>query len=247
MNILTTQKEYYDRRWAQEKFINSLQASRCAAILGVIAHLDISRPRLLDLGCGSGWLSAILGQLGPTVGVDLSDYAATEARKVYPWVEFHAANIFQWEGASQLGQFDVVVSQEVIEHVSDKRAYLRIAFDFLKDGGVLIMTTPNARTFAAMQDELRRSWSDQPLEDLLTSQALIQMLRGLFEIVDVTTIIPGGYKGLHRILNSPRLRRILQALRLNRAFEATCLRAGFGLHILAVAKKPLTKDYCLND
>ena len=35
MNILTIQKEYYDRRWAQEKYINSLQASRCAAILGV--------------------------------------------------------------------------------------------------------------------------------------------------------------------------------------------------------------------
>ena len=139
------------------------------------------------------------------------------------------------------------MSQEVIEHVSDKRAYLRIAFDYLKDGGVLIITTPNAGTFAAMEDELRRSWSDQPFEDLLTSQALIQMLRRLFEIVDVTTIIPGGYKSFHRIVNSPKLRRILQALGLYRAFEAACLRAGFGLHILAVAKKPLTKNYCLND
>ena len=243
MNILTIQKEYYDRRWVQEKFINNLQASRCATILGAIARLDFSQPRILDLGCGSGWLSGILGQLGPTVGVDLSDYAVKTGCNVYPWVQFYSANILQWERASQIGQFDIVVSQEVIEHVSDKPKYLKIAFDFLRDGGVLIITTPNARSFAAMHDELRESWSDQPLEDLLTCQSLEQMTRALFDIVDVTTVIPGGHKGLYRFVNSQKVRRLLETFGLYRAFEAACLRAGFGLHILVVAKKILTKNY----
>jgi 2-polyprenyl-3-methyl-5-hydroxy-6-metoxy-1,4-benzoquinol methylase len=242
MDMLAIQKEYYDRRWAQEKFVNSLQASRCAAILGAIARLDFIQPRILDLGCGSGWLTAILGHFGPTTGVDLSDHVVKEACKLYPWVQFYAANILQWEEASQLGQFDIVVSQEVIEHVPDKSKYLRIAYDFLKEGGALIITTPNARTFAAMPDELRQSWSDQPLEDLLTTQDLEQMVRGLFDIVEARTIISGGSKGLYRIVNSYKLRMVLENLGLYHIFEAACLRVGFGLHTFAVARKSLTKN-----
>src|SRR5882762_539508 len=172
MDILAIQKDYYDQRWAQEEFVNALQASRCAAIVGGLAYLDLAKPRILDLGCGSGWLSAVLAQFGPTTGVDLSDYAVREASKRYPWVRFHAANILEWKEGSQLGEFDIVVSQEVIEHVPDQMEYLKIAFNFLRDGGFLLLTTPNARTFAAMQEQLRRSWSDQPLEDILTRKQL---------------------------------------------------------------------------
>src|SRR5882672_8683583 len=238
MDILAIQKDYYDRRWAREKFANTLQGSRCAAILGEIARLDINQPRILDLGCGSGWLSAILGQFGPITGVDLSDHVVREACKLYPWVRFYTANILEWEEASQLEKFDIVVSQEVIEHVSDKPKYLRIAFDFLKDGGTLLLTTPNAHTFAAMQEQVRRSWSDQPFEELLTPKQLKQMVCRLFDIVDVRTIIPAGSKGLYRIVNSYKLGKILENLGLHRAFEAAGLRAGFGLHTFVVARKP---------
>jgi 2-polyprenyl-3-methyl-5-hydroxy-6-metoxy-1,4-benzoquinol methylase len=238
MDILAIQKDYYDRRWAREKFANTLQGSRCSAILGEIARLDINQPRILDLGCGSGWLTAILGQFGPTTGVDLSDHAVREACKLYPWVRFYSANILEWDEASQLEKFDIVVSQEVIEHVSDKPKYLRIAFDFLKDGGTLLLTTPNAHTFAAMQEQVRRSWSDQPFEELLTPRQLKQMVCSHFNIVDARTIIPAGSKGLYRIVNSYKLGKILERLGLNRAFEAACLRAGFGLHTIVVARKP---------
>lgn len=237
MDMLTIQKKYYDRRWAEEKFVNNLQATRCAAILDAIAWLDFTQPRILDLGCGSGWLSAILGHFGPTTGVDLSDHVVREARTLYPWVQFYAGNILDWEEASQVGQFDIVVSQEVIEHVSDKPRYLKIAFDFLRDGGALIITTPNARTFAAMQDELRESWSDQPLEELLTPRELERMVRARFDVVDCRTIIPAGSKGLHRIVNSYKLRTVLESLSMYRAFEGACLRAGFGLHTFIVASK----------
>jgi hypothetical protein len=50
--------------------------------------------------------------------------------------------------------------------------YLQIAFNFLRDGGFLLPTTPNVRTLAAMQNHLRRPWSDQPLENVLTPRQL---------------------------------------------------------------------------
>src|SRR5580692_8895168 len=124
MSVFETQKNYYDQRWTREEFANALQASRCSAILGGLACLQLTKPNILDLGCGSGWLSAVLAQFGPTTGVDLSDHAVREATKRYPWVTFHAANVLEWDERSQLGEFDVVVSQEVIEHVPDQMKYL---------------------------------------------------------------------------------------------------------------------------
>jgi 2-polyprenyl-3-methyl-5-hydroxy-6-metoxy-1,4-benzoquinol methylase len=238
MDIVSIQKDYYDRRWGREKFANAFQASRCAAILAEIARLDINQPRILDLGCGSGWLSAILSQFGPTTGVDLSDHVVREGHELYPWVHFYSADILEWEEASQLGQFDIVVSQEVIEHISDKPKYLRIAFDLLKDGGTLLLTTPNPRTLGAMREEIRRSWSNQPYEEFLTRSHLKQMVRSLFDIADVRTIISAGERGLYRVVNSYKLGKILASVGLYRTFEATCLRAGFGLHTFVVARKP---------
>jgi 2-polyprenyl-3-methyl-5-hydroxy-6-metoxy-1,4-benzoquinol methylase len=240
MSLFKTQKEYYDQRWAREEFANALQASRCAAILGAIASLDLNKPRILDLGCGSGWLSAILAQFGPTAGIDLSDHAVREASKRYPWIQFYAANVLEPTESLQLGEFDIVVSQEVIEHVPDQIKYLKIAADFLKNGGFLILTTPNARTFDAMDEQLRQSWSDQPLEELVTPEKLTDMVQTLFSVLDVTTIIPGfGAKGLYRISSSQKLARILASLRLKRTFDAACLRAGSGLHTVVLAKKVL--------
>jgi 2-polyprenyl-3-methyl-5-hydroxy-6-metoxy-1,4-benzoquinol methylase len=240
MSLLETQKDYYDQRWAREEFANALQASRCSAILGGLACLQLPKPNILDLGCGTGWLSAVLAQFGPTTGVDLSDYAVREASKRYPWVRFYAANILEWKEGLQLGEFDIVVSQEVIEHVPDQKKYLEMAANLLRDGGFLLLTTPNARTFAAMNEEFRRSWSDQPLENLLTPKELTEMIRSLFDVLEVTTIVPGfGEKGPYRIASSYKLGRILASLGLKRIFDATCLRVGSGLHTFVLAKKVL--------
>ena len=118
--------------------------------------------------------------------------------------------------------------------------YLEIAANFLRDGGFLLLTTPNARTFAAMKEQVRRSWSHQPLENLLTAKQLTEMVRSLFKVLEVTTIIPGfGEKGLYRIASSYKLGRILASLGLKRVFDATCLRVGSGLHTSVLAEKVL--------
>jgi 2-polyprenyl-3-methyl-5-hydroxy-6-metoxy-1,4-benzoquinol methylase len=238
IDLLDAQKEYYDQRWGREQFANMLQASRCAAIIGAIAKFEVKEPRILDFGCGTGWLSAILGQFGPTTGVDLSDYAIRLASERFPWVKFYAANVIDWRERSDLEKFDIVVSQEVIEHVPDQMKYLQTAADLLKNGGHLVLTTPNDRTFSAMPGELRRRWSDQPFEDLLASKRLKQMLRPLFHILECTTIIPGfGIERMYRVVNSHKLGRVLTTLRLQQTFERACLRAGFGLHTFVVARR----------
>ena len=109
--------------------------SRAAAILHELACCKIERPSILDFGCGTGWLIEILDQFGDAQGVDL---APETARGRYPHLRFHDAH------SMPDGPFDIVVSQEVIEHIDNQKAYGETASRVLRTGGYLILTTPNA-------------------------------------------------------------------------------------------------------
>lgn len=93
-----TQKEYYNRRWESPSFLNPLEFKRGLTIFELMWHLiwqlGLNRPRILDLGRGKGWFTTILAKIGPTVGIDLSDVAITEAKKSYPDARFICRNIF---------------------------------------------------------------------------------------------------------------------------------------------------------
>jgi 2-polyprenyl-3-methyl-5-hydroxy-6-metoxy-1,4-benzoquinol methylase len=232
---IAKQQGYYDERWKQQEFANSLQAARCAAVVSVLSRIGIHKPQILDMGCGTGWLSAILGQFGPTTAVDLSEFAATTTAKRFPWVRFMQGDIFEWY-KTQSTVFDVVVSQEVIEHVADQTGYLEIASGLLKDRGWLILTTPNARTVRALRNPL--AWSNQPIEKILTVGALRRLVSRQFQIVEIGTIVPSfGEAGIYRLLNSEKLARLLDLTRLRNAYRRALLSVGFGLHTVVLARK----------
>ena len=205
MISLNEQQEYYNARWRTFEYANRLKMARAIAILGAMHRLKLNKPRIIDLGCGTGWLTAIVAQFGPSIGVDLSDEAVREASRKYPFVSFFQTDISSWNYPK--GQFDIVISQEVIEHVENQAAHLDIAAELLRSGGYLILTTPNARTFYAMPRETRESWSNQPIENWLTKKELSELLERSFCQVKVSTIIPGyGRRGTYRFVNSYRLK-----------------------------------------
>ena len=41
---------------------------RAARILSELSALGVTNPRVLDLGCGSGWMTEILSQFGSAEG-----------------------------------------------------------------------------------------------------------------------------------------------------------------------------------
>ncbi len=128
------QRKYYNERWRESGYINRLKLERCIAILESLKSLPVTEPSIIDLGCGTGWLSSILAHVGPTVGVDLSDLAIESAKRNYPFVKFIQADIQNWD-YSGLGSFDVVVSQEVIEHFNDQQQHLRLISELLRAQG----------------------------------------------------------------------------------------------------------------
>lgn len=101
----------------------------------------IDAKRVLDLGCGNGWFTKELQDLGmsPT-GIDPSKTGIEHAKTIAPSVLFYQSDIY--ENTFDKSEFDAVVSLEVIEHLFDPAKLAQFARARLKDDGRLMLTTP---------------------------------------------------------------------------------------------------------
>lgn len=233
---IDVQRAYYDDRWARETYANLLQLQRAIAILDGLRMLGLRSPRILDLGCGTGWLTAILGCFGPATGIDLSPLAIQKAQACYPDIRFIAADLSSMGTTDET--FDVVVSQEVIEHVENQSRYLDLVSRFLRPGGYLILTTPNAWNLAHWTEDSIKDWGLQPVEQWLTRRQLRSLLQSQFKVIHLRTIILGyGTQGVFRVVNSTKLATILKLLGLFPLYESVLERLGFGLHIFVIAQR----------
>jgi SAM-dependent methyltransferase len=103
--------------------------------------------RVLDVGCGRGWLLKEFRRQGWEVqGTELSDSAATYARQVLNLpVETGSLDTIGFPA----NHFDAVTLWHVLEHVSDPRAILAEVNRVLKPGGVLLVSVPDFSGFEA--------------------------------------------------------------------------------------------------
>ena len=106
--------------------------------------------RALDVGCGAGLLAEPLARLGAKVtGIDASPEVIAVARE-------HAArqglDIDYRDGdvAALEGDFDLITCMEVIEHVMDAAAFVKVLAGRLAANGLLIMSTPNATAWSRL-------------------------------------------------------------------------------------------------
>ena len=98
----------------------------------------------LDVGCGAGLLTEPLARMGAqTTGVDAApentQVAALHAEGAGLDIRYVPGEL----GTLGLGQFDLVTSMEVLEHVADKAAFLRQLAAHLSHEGLMVLSTPN--------------------------------------------------------------------------------------------------------
>lgn len=237
---IIAQQAHYDRRWTKvgNDYANLLQLGRAIAVLEGLWLVNRRRPEILDLGCGNGWLTSILGRFGPTTGVDLSPVGIQKGKERFPGIEFIAGNVFDLDLKPE--SFDVVVSCQVLEHMEDQRAFLRLAAGLLKADGYLIIVTTNPWNLSHWDQEELVAFAGglQPLENWLTARQLATLLNERFRVRRLRTLLPGyGNRGILRLLHSPKLFRGLRAIGLLEVYQKILLRFGCGLLLCAVAER----------
>lgn len=123
---------------AIEVLQNGLYAHRARCVEAALG----GRPgRVLDVGCGRGWLLHAFKQFGWKVqGTEISASASAHAREV---LKLPVA-IGRLEDLSlPAGQFDAVMLWHVLEHLPDPHSLLSEVQRLLKPGGVLFIGVPD--------------------------------------------------------------------------------------------------------
>jgi SAM-dependent methyltransferase len=177
--------------------------------------------RVLDVGCGEGYGSALLAERADeVVGVDYSPAAVRHASAAYarPNLRFEVQDAAALDPS--LGRFDLGTCFEVIEHVEDQDAVLEGVARLLSPTGVLILSTPNRLVEASFERFVSGEQNEYHIS-LLSPAELRRRLRRHFRRVRLFGQAPSGnalYSVLkafdvlnlrHRLIRGPQLQRQL--------------------------------------
>lgn len=100
---------------------------------------DVAGRRILDAGCGTGYLSRKLSDRGALVtGVDLSAGMIDIARADYPDLDFRRESISELPSIED-SAFDAVVSNYVLMDLPDLDGALAALYRVLRPGGIAVL------------------------------------------------------------------------------------------------------------
>nr|WP_240895606.1 class I SAM-dependent methyltransferase [Kineococcus siccus] len=158
---------------------------------------DLRGRRLLDLGCGHGWLAGIVARAGAeVVGVDGSDALVTIARRRHPGLRFEVADLTEGLPAG-LGSFDVVISHMVLMDLPALDVLLADVAAALTPGGVLLVSILHPSFFG---QQIGHDSSLEPTEHGRAT-GLVRQVRGYLEHEQWWIDSFGGHTHYHRPLS----------------------------------------------
>jgi 2-polyprenyl-3-methyl-5-hydroxy-6-metoxy-1,4-benzoquinol methylase len=138
---------YYNApsRTPTEDYFNKAASRRRRATFRALRFLRYVFPgkRVLDLGCGGGFMVEAFRRLGARAsGLDISAGAIAYAKKHFPGGTFYCEPMAAF--ATRGLQYDFVFSSEVLEHVPGPDEFLTTLAAVTKPGGYLHISSPDA-------------------------------------------------------------------------------------------------------
>lgn len=212
----------------------------------ICSRVKDRRPRILDVGCGTGANLLLLSKYGDAEGVDVSDDALAFCR------ERGLDRVTKGAGEElphAEGTFDLVTAFDVVEHMDDDLAGLREMYRVLRPGGHALLFVPTFMFLWGLQDDVsnhRRRYRLPELRRVL-EQAGFEIERSTY--ANITFFLPilavrklmkltGIKTSTENSINVSALNGVFGALF---GAESTILRytnLPFGVSGLCVARKP---------
>ncbi|WP_223789124.1 class I SAM-dependent methyltransferase [Marinicella meishanensis] len=149
--------------------------------------------RVCDVACGEGYGSALLAKrASEVVGVDVDKATIQHANETYgdiENVEFIVANATETQFIEN--SFDVIVSFETLEHLSEHQQLIREFKRILKKDGLLIISTPDKLVYSGDKEHNEyhvKELTKLEFEDLMKSEFKYNMMYGqklqLFSVIE---------------------------------------------------------------
>jgi glycosyltransferase involved in cell wall biosynthesis/SAM-dependent methyltransferase len=170
--------------------------------------------RILDVGCGSGWLSEFFARLGYDVtGIDISPDLIEIARARVESIAYGADHetplrcrflVHDAEGSPLAEEFDAVVCYDSLHHFEDERAVVSNLSAMTRYGGALFILE-----------------GDRPEEGSETEEELLEVMRH-FETLES----PFSREYLRALLDEQGLAVVGDYVSVNGLFERDTLEAG---------------------
>lgn len=183
---LQANNAFYRRFWREHPlystpYPNAEEAARAARILELVAglfetgELSSEGTRILDVGCGRGWLTGLLASFGEAEGCEPTPEAVEMARRFFPKLRFHAGTVADLMRQPEARGYDLLVSSEVLEHVprAAKPGFVAELTAALRPQGFCILSTPRGELWDACGDS-----SSQLVEDWLSERELRVLFEG---------------------------------------------------------------------
>lgn len=130
--------------------------------------------KILDVGCGRGWLSNLLTKYGNVTAIEPIKPVAEYAKRLFPDIHIQSGTAEDLLQQNLQQTFDIIVCSEVIEHVPDnqKSDFINTIKLLLKPHGFLILTTPRKDKQPEWMKFLKPG---QPVEDWLSEAEVLQI------------------------------------------------------------------------
>lgn len=107
---------------------------------------------ILDAGCGTGELAALIAARGAAVtGLDNSAAMLAQARTAHPGIEFVQGDLLEW---SPPGGFDGILSNAVLHWVRPPERAAQRLFQALKPGGRLVVELGGTGNVASLLEAM---------------------------------------------------------------------------------------------
>lgn len=230
MSELEVSTQFWDAWNARNRSadrLTDISLDQRRVVLGWLNALGVRDARILEVGCGTGWLCESLMNFGQVTGVDLSVSCLSDAAARLPQAEFRAGDFMDLDFAES--SLDVIVSLEVLAHVTDQRRFMDKIARLLKPGGRLMLATQNKSMLekwaivAPLKPGHVRRWVDQ--------NEIRQLLEPQFRIEEMFTITPRAHRLPLRLLTAKRVRSLIPG------FTSWQERRGWGWTIMVLAQR----------
>jgi trans-aconitate 2-methyltransferase len=110
---------------------------------------------ILDLGCGTGYLTSLIAETGAYVkGIDNSAEMISKAKKEYPDLDFEEMSATEYKARQP---FDAVFSNAVLHWIPEKEKTVRQIYSNLKNKGRLVLEMGGKKNIDSIISALKKT------------------------------------------------------------------------------------------